>query len=509
MVDSRYQSSRIFNEFNHEQQKSWFDLSGKKFLHNIDTFYYSVLLEEDFSIDSKNKNVRQLRAFFQNFKSEDFCDVVPLNIPGCSVQLNYRAFTFSGMYKYCIECPEVFDIFIAETVPSAVTSQIIVQLRSRPLWLDTTIGAFEYSYDVVKAVCKYFGLHILEVKENRVDYAWHTNYLQNPEHFFRIDNFVKMQVSRYKYVQYLYFFKPHDEYDGDYISLGRRSDKCFVRIYLKSKEVIEQQAKPWFLQIWREHKMISEYDYYVYNKLYDLGKWCMLDSCRLMFYCEFGIDEYLKSECRKLLDAAAPNYAAISSLADKLTPRVTLVTNVEFQTTRKSSKSYCLIEKEDNKKYCEASRIYDYMDNRRMITEYLTRATLRLVDRDTDVNKSRCDYCAFWKALRAAKQMEVRRSKHQLKFVRDYSRKKSIDMVKKRMVNSIVTYGLYVKGVNDDEAIQDAIDALVMLNDNDLQAMKRYKIRKSNEFNHDELAHPIDVKRNNLGVIDFESGEIL
>lgn len=509
MIDSRYQKCRIYSELSQENKSFWFDLRCKNFLHNIDTFYYSVLLQDDFTAASTSLNVKKLREYFNKFKLADFCDVVPLSIPGCNVQLNYRAFTFSGMYKYCIECPEVFDIFIAETVPTEVTSQIIVQLRSRPLWLDTTIGAFEYSYDVVKAVCKFFGLTITSVKENRVDYAWHTNYLQNPEQFFRIDNFAKMQVSRFKSVQYLYHFKRNDEYENDYIALGRRSDKCFVRIYLKSKEVIEQQAKPWFLQIWKDNKMINEYDFYVYNKLYDIGRWVMLDSCRLMFYVEHGADASYKAECRRLLEQETPNYDAISILADRLTPHVTLITNVEFQTTRKSSKSYCLLENPDNKKYGECARIYDYMDNRRLITEYLTRATLRLIDPNTDSNKSRCDYCAFWAALRATKQMEVRRSKKQLKLVRDYSRNKSIDAVKKRMTNSIITYSLYLKGINEDDVLQDAVDAVVMLNDNDIQNMKKYKVRKSYEFSQEDLQNPIAEISRNRGFVDFDTGELI
>ena len=149
------------------------------------------------------------------------------------------------------------------------------------------------------------------------------------------------------------------------------------------------------------------------------------------------------------------------------------------------------------------------MDNRRLITEYLTRATLRLIDPDSDVNKSRCDYCAFWKALRATKQMEVRRSKKQLKLVRDYSRNKSIDAVKKRMTNSIITYGLYIKGINDDDVLQDAVDAVVMLNDNDIQNMKKYKVRKSYEFSQDDLQNPIAEISRNRGFIDFDTGELL
>ena len=33
-------------------------------------------------------------------------------------------------------------------------------------------------------------------------------------------------------------------YEIDYVSMGKRSDKVFIRIYLKSKEVIEKNYKP-------------------------------------------------------------------------------------------------------------------------------------------------------------------------------------------------------------------------------------------------------------------------
>lgn len=35
-------STLIENEFNTEQKNNWFFRKEKKFLHNIDTFYYSV-----------------------------------------------------------------------------------------------------------------------------------------------------------------------------------------------------------------------------------------------------------------------------------------------------------------------------------------------------------------------------------------------------------------------------------------------------------------------------------
>ena len=65
------------------------------------------------------------------------------------------------------------------------------------------------------------------------------------------------------------------------------------------------------------------------------------------------------------------NFDSVNKLADKLVPRLTVIMNVEFQTTRKGTKSYCLIEYERNKKYGVTKRIYDYLDNRRMISDIL------------------------------------------------------------------------------------------------------------------------------------------
>ena len=77
------------------------------------------------------------------------------------------------------------------------------------------------------------------------------------------------------------------------------------------------------------------------------------------------------------------------------------------------------------------------------------------------------------------------------------------------MTNSIITYGLYVKGINEDDVLQDAVDAVVMLNDNDIQNMKKYKVRKSYEFSREDLQESIATIPRNKGFIDFDTGELL
>ena len=272
MIVDRQKNNLIYKELSADERINWFDLKNNKFLHNIDTFYYSVKLVNDFTADSEDVNCIELRKFFRdNIDRNTYNSCVPLNLPGVDAQLNLRTSHYAFFYNINIECPDLFDIYIADTVPGgkddteSVTSEIIVQLRSTLLWEYGVTKAYEYSINVVKQICAYFGLEILEVKENRVDYCWHSNYLQNPEKFLRIDNLVKMRVSTFKRVRYDYAFRPNDEYENDYIAMGKRGDKCFLRIYLKSKEVVEKGYKGWFLKEWLLNGLISRYDFYVYE----------------------------------------------------------------------------------------------------------------------------------------------------------------------------------------------------------------------------------------------------
>lgn len=251
----------------HNRGWYWFDYKQKKFLHNIDTFYYSVKLSQNFTKRSTDSSVTAFREYFDKLEPDEHNFNVPLDF-GQEVQLNYISMSFAGFYDICIECPEYFDIFMASSVPAvaafceeSVTSEILVQIRSCLLWELGAVKAYEYSFNVVKTICDYFNFDILEVKENRIDYCWHTNYLQNPETYFRIDNLTEMAVTRLgrsnkergNSVSYHYSMQPGRTYENDYIALGKRGDKCFLRIYLKSKEVVQMGYKPWFFKVWLFH----------------------------------------------------------------------------------------------------------------------------------------------------------------------------------------------------------------------------------------------------------------
>lgn len=510
--------TQISNDLDDQMRNYWFDFRQKKFLHNIDTFYYSVKLQEDFTDDSTDSAVLFFRRYFEQKKSlfnRNYGDSIPLEFDGCDV-LNLRPCTFAGFFSICLECPEWFDIFISPVVPHgsdgglSVTCEIVVQIRSYMLWIYGVNESFERSYEYVKAICNYFDLHVDYCQENRIDYCWHSNYLSNPEKFFSLDNFYKMRVDRFKDALTHSAKVGSEDYEIDYISLGKRSDKVFIRIYLKSKEVVEKNYKPWFFKIWLFNGLINRYDFFVYEECYKRKSWKYLDMARVAFYHQYGDDKVKLGLCKKLLDGTATmDDDRLRKFADMLTPKVNLIMNVEFQTMRKHSKSYQLAPFKDNSSKGEKQRIYDYLDNRRIIADYLTHYVLRLVEPTGDTNKSRRDYCAFWKALRSCRMVDVCVAPKHVKLIRQYNRQLNGDIMKKRAINAAVVYGIYTRGLNKDNVIQDCVEALCQLNDNDIYEAYRYKQKKARQFNADELAETyVSDVTHKYEIVNIDTGEL-
>ena len=515
--------SQIYNEFDDCEKFYWFDFRQKKFLHNIDTFYYSVKFWNDFTYDSKDPYVLHFRKYFEHiYNSNDktlFYDTaVTIRIPGIDKPLNVKPFRFADFFTICLEVPEYFDIFFAPSVPhgsdggDSVTCECVVQIRSYMLWMYGVTEAYEKSFQYIKAIALYFNLDIAYAQENRIDYAFHTNYLKNPEKFFNPEDFYKMRVDRFKDALFHTSKVGSADYEIDYIALGKRSDKIFIRIYLKSKEVVEQSYKPWFFKLWLFNGLINRYDLYVYEYAYKNHSWASIDKGRLAYYAEFGRDPYHVQLCNDVLNHKV-EYTAdkLHLLADRLTPKINLIINVEYQTMRKHSKNYQLLPFRDNFDKNYSIRIYDYLDNRKLIVNYLTSKVFRLVEPSGDPNKSRRPLCAFWEALCRCRISDCPYDPEQQTLVRTYVRNLNSEVVKSRAIKAAVTFGIYTKGINNDDPLKDCVDALCRMNDNDMEAALRYKNKKIRQFNDDELADVMKdavARPDNLIVMDRNSGEL-
>ena len=517
MLNKRlFNDNQLYTEMSPEEQEHWFTFKDKKFLHNIDTFYYSVKFKNDFRLKTRDSKVERMRRYFKTKyewldNNDDLGDV---HLPDLGKNLVLRRASFSHFYTTCLSYPEYFDIFLATVVPKAadggksVTCELIVQIRSYMLWTMGVKDAFENSYEYVKSLASFFGLEIDYVQENRIDYCWHTNYLKNPESFFSPEKFYKMRVDRFKNATYVTNKVGTDDYEIDYVALGKRSDKVFLRIYQKTREVIEQNYKPWFFLIWRMNGLISEYDKWVYEKCFEKKSWFYRYYARLEFYLEHGTDENQKNRVRKILENnKSVDEDTLIKLADCLTPKLNYIVNVEYQTMRRHSKSYELVPFHDHRDKGEAERIYHYLDNRKIITEYLTERVFKLVQPEGDEKKYRRPLCGFWEALRRTRCLDMKLTPEGARLVRQYNRKLNVDSMKRRVIDSAVTLGLYTRGINEDSPLQDCFEALLKLNDNDIQRARNYKSKKLRQLNQEELAEVYESNElHRFRLLDEETG---
>ena len=513
MIDKR-NPSLIIQELSNDPLLSFFNYNQHKFLHNIDTFYYSVKFSNDFRRDSSDPAVKELRDYFEDAYQQlkDF-DSGYIKFGSCD-NLVLLPITFSRFYNVCISDPEYFHIFLAPVVPSAagdesVTSEVIVQIRSYFLWQFGVRHCVDHTMEIVEALARKFNLTIKEVKENRCDYCWHTNYFDDPESFFTPENFYRMRVDVFKGAQYVTNKVGSENYEIDYVALGKRSGTCFLRIYQKTREVIEQGYKPWFLKIWNMYGLISNYDLYCYEKAFKHRSWKYRFYARLEFYVDYGRNEKMVEKCKEILSGDLTQVTDdLIKFCDKLTPKLHNIINVEYQVMRKHSKSYALIPFKDHSGDGYMDRLYSYLDNRKIITDYLTSKQFRLTTYDPDVEKPRREMCPFWIALRRAKSIDTRITSKEARLIRQYNSNLSKDALKKRFINSAVTLGLYNQGENSNNPLEDAMAAIIQLNDNDLHNAMQYRQKRLRQLNKDDLAEvysPIDLP--DMVFVDNQSGE--
>ena len=479
MINKFMKQSPVCSEFSPDDQTYWFDLSRDKVTSHVDTLYYTVEIYND-SNEPKEELVAlldQLRCLkhqkAQNYEAQ-------VDFFGLSVE-NTRFVH----YEYCLKLNENFDIFIASFLPNANTPRIVVQLRTRSLVLDGTMGAVCKSFRYVKEILEAYGLDVGEVKENRIDYAYHTNIIQNPYRYF--DDRKLMTKFKSKLRLCTTVKNIGSKIDLSYISFGdRRSNNVFVRVYNKTREVVEKNYKSFFLDKWLEDKLINRYDYYVYSHAYGCASYVTgVLVGRIDWYVEFGHDEEIKKKLLKVKESCyvnSDNTDQLRKIVDRYLSPVTLIMNIEYQTKRRFYhdceeyiKQYQLAHEELRHGYPDWVKWYEDPLARLKILyalrseflDYLTTETLCFVDnKGTDEEK----LCYWWQRIH---DVMIDEREKQLKFLplfRERSRQTDFYKAKRKTLSAIAHLALLKQGSLecDTEFSEDLSDVLCALNDNDM-----------------------------------------
>lgn len=474
MIDKNVKASPIFGEFSPEEQNRFFDFSKEKVVAHVDSEYYTCSVYND--SNEPCDGMQALLAVLADLKAKKVANrMLPVEFFGLSVEP-----TRFVHYEYCLRLDENFDIFISSFLPNDFTPRIVVQLRTRILVQLGVCQAICKSFRFVEEILSAFGLDVDQVNENRIDYAFHTNLIQNPYKYFS-DN---MLLSKLKTKMRTYH-KVGDigkKIEIDYISFGHRnSNDIFVRIYNKSREVIEKNYKSFFIDKWLQDKLISNYDHYVYMKAYEAKSYVTgILVGRIDWYLEFGHNDEIKkklSDVKKSCYVDSDNTDQLRKIVDELLPPVTLILNVEFQTKRKFYHSFdhniqmfrkAFLDDNNQWQWYEKNtlplfRLFTIYNLRSQFLNYLTGTSLCFVDKKGTKDEH---FSHWWQRINQCYIEEYDR--RIIDLWRSFERHTDMERTKRRVCGTVASMSiLQNNGYVQKPFMEDVSDALCVLNDND------------------------------------------
>ena len=463
MIPKTVERSAIYGEFSREELKEYFAITGKKFLPHLDNIYYTVFIKNDHSNDDCPEGVEKMLYRLEEC-AEQKATAYDVNVP--FLDLDYKR-SNHAIYEHRLEHQNMYDIFIASYLPNDQTPRIEVQIRSAMLVLLGVEEAMKQSYEAVRQILWNFALTPLVCRENRVDYAYHTNAIQDPMSYFSDEQLVKHMKSKLRL--YSKVGEVGRKIDLSYFSLGnRKSNNVFFRVYDKGREVVEMNYKDFFIKRWLENGLISAYDYYCYTYAYETKSYVLgLLVGRINWYLEHGKDPDLKAELQQLLTTCFRKSSNSEQLEKKLSgvlPEVTRIVNVEYETKRKFYASFeGLFENIDLTGIdypAPLKRVYQILYARQTVHDYLTKVTVQFLK---DRNNSKSEVCDWWSRLNGCRvaPLDVQ------EFRRVYDRKPEIEKAMRRVMQSISYAAMVLAEKTEPRTfVEDASDVLGHLNDN-------------------------------------------
>lgn len=535
LISNFAKRTEIYAELDNDKRLQFFDYKSKKFLHNIDSLYFSVKVKNDWKYDA---GVQLFLNFLEGYREKALMSYEPLVLFQDDEKLSVLGteFIMNGIgfkpYTYDIQKVDKYTMFVMGYELNKDTPQLLIQIRSQNLWLYGEYKAVEEVISDVEKIFSVFGIEIDSIQENRLDYAYHTNYIQDPTNFFQPKNYNRMQKSRFEDWNVRGIFKGEFDVETDYFTLGsQKSNNVFLRIYDKTKEVIEKGYKQFFIKIWYLEKMISYFDMYCIEKAFlhpSRTNYKYLDVARLEFYLEFGVDDIYKLEIKQLINQKSIDYESVKKLADKLVPRVTIICNVELQTKRKyyysmdsSVENLLRVHTKNVPDY--AKKLYLKLDNKQLFHNDLVcnnekqQGVIRFLNyRAKNKNgepwtrKAQYPTADWWTRLQSVKMNRDFKIEYKdIKLLREYQKTLSATLLKKRIANSIGTYSLYLHGEDiRNNALKDVVDYISSLSENDLEKAVEYK-RKKMPLIQNRLGSVEGVSKleNNFRLYDSETGQ--
>ena len=514
MLSVQVRRCSILREFTGEQQHRYFGICRDKSLHHIDTLYYSAYINEPDNIVDLQRNDNlpaNLAKFLQMLRdTKQYSNLNLSDTVEFDDGMEYARKAFS-IYEFCVSKNECFDIFISSSLPTQETPRIVVQLRSRFLVLEGVRQAVENSLVYLRKFLEPYGLFPVKIRENRIDYAYHTNLIQSPRKFFStdcLDQHLKTNLRKFDLIGDV----TDEGLKIQTLALGtRKSNSIYFRAYNKCEEIITMNYKSFFFNRWFDHGLISAFDRYVYEFAYVAKSYRggILEG-RIRWYLEFGTNDELKDELRDLLmknRIKSDNCTQLEKKLRNVIPEPTVIFNIEFQTKRKFYTTcsdwlglnavlddpvyprYPVDLHPQDVRFASSSGgdpllrdIFFILANGRQILDYLTgfgnavsfvqdsRMTFK------QFKKAGEPYMNWWRRIRSTPVDYS--SPEIMKLYRIYDVRASFEKTRRLLSGQVARLAMITNESTEDQSLEDdLVDALCYLNDNDF-AVRYSDIRR-------------------------------
>ena len=443
-------NTQILQEGGEALYKKWFSQSkSKQFITHPDTIYFMITPDITGMDYVNNEPWQKFTAYLKQRK--DKADLIRDNIPVfADVYADLEVVPYKGaqMYGLHFGIEDRFDVFVCPHVPNEKTPPIQVQLRSNFLWIGGMRNAFDEAYFCVRQVLKSYGLEIKEVQENRIDYAFHTNYINDLMNFFPENDLKKMQVSNFTRAEKQYdlqTFGDDEDITSDYLLIGRKkSNNALFVAYNKTKEVIEQGYKQFFIQIWKDYNLINDFDVWILERAFNKGSYESKDMFRCEFYFTYGTDDEIRKEIGEKLNNPDTPAKYWKKRAKGLVPDITIITNIEIRTKHKlyGRLNIPMLTTEQSPK----KNIYNIFEQMSEIIRFITEDTIRFVKykgEHADTERHKRPMADWWQRLRNAKMVEIT-DLWVIDYIRHYEHTLNLERQKSLTISKMAGTGAYL-----------------------------------------------------------------
>ena len=466
------QRSGFYQELTNKKREEYLSLRRSKFLPMVDNLYFSVFILNDSKFITIGSPMSNLLNDLEIKKDEVLKSREPQRFSH-GLLMTIKSYS---CYRFCLTEPDLYDIFICNSLPNDSTPRIVVQLRALGLWTRKVEDIMVDAYKRAVALLDDYGLVIERCRESRIDYCYHTNAISSPNKIFKEMagrvKYLRTNLEHATYTADLEHVKDGIVLHKDYVCFGRKSsNNVRARVYDKVKEVIEMGYKDFFFKIWYDNGLVSYYDKWCMEYAFPYKNMDYLAKARLAFYVEYGEDA---DQVRRYIDVLENKNTILADfrrLADEWMPRVTSVINIEYETKRKFY--YYSDEFIDGFRYIPRhipkplERIYKVLDNRAIFLDYLTSKTLSFHKGQDEVGNIK--YQAWWQRLRNTKLDGIKADE---KLLRDYACDMNKKCVQRRAINALASSAVYEDKL-DTGFIEDVSDFLSDVSDNIAHKMGR------------------------------------